>query len=326
MNDMLDRRQLLIHNRDTMKQAFPWANGMMHLCCANVYTMRGKTADANSVKKTKKMLEERVGAFNNFRSTARDVLIAMLDMAEDPASLLDKALQLYDLLKRKFYTSMYLPMAAVLLAEQADPTRYEEIVNRTREIYERMKREHPFLTSSEDCSMCALLAMSDKTDDELIERAERCYSDLKKNFPMCGNQIQSMAHVMAMSDGELEGKCERVLALIDALKMEGHKWSYSYELPVLGVLAEDPRSVQELAANIAENDRWLQTQKGFGFFSSVSRMQRLMYAALLTQEQGAAASTTAVNSALANIIAEQVAMTAATSATVAASVSHYHST
>lgn len=68
------------------------------------------------------------------------------------------------------------------------------------------------------------------------------------------------------------------------MKSMGHKWNGWYEMPILGVLAADPHPVQELAAAIADNDEWLKHQKGFGFFSSISRMQRLMYAALLTQE------------------------------------------
>lgn len=317
-NMTMDRRELLIRNRDTIKNVFKWDTGLMHLCCANIYTMRGQLVDESSLRQTKQLLTERVGAFNNFRSTARNVLIAMLDLSGDAPALLERALQLYDMLKREFFTSSYLPMVAMLLAEHASPARYDELVARTRTIYKRMQREHPMLTSSEDCALCALLAMSDQTDDELIDRMEQCYTMLKDRFTFYGNQLQSLSHVMALSSGDIGDKCDRMLALIDALKAAGHKWSKSYELPVLGILVEDPRPIEELASAIADHDAWLQTQKGFGFFSSVSRMQRLMYAALLTQEQGAAADTAAINSTISMIIAEQVSLIAVTSAVTAA--------
>lgn len=321
---MMDRRELLLRNRDTVKQVFPWDSGMMHLCCGNVYTMRGLAVDEASLAQAKKLLTDRVGVFSNFRSTARNVLIAMLDASGDGERLLDRSLELYDLLKREFFTSSYLPMVAMLLAEQADPARWDEIISRTRDLYDRMRREHPMLTSSEDCALCALLAMSEQSDDELIDRMEEAYHTLKKLFPMSGEGVQSLSHVLALTPGDIQAKCARIASLVDALKQAGHRWYGGYELPVLGVLVEDERSDAELVAEIIRNDDWLKAQKGFGFFSSVSRMQRLMYAALLTQHNNTAAQTAAVTGTIATIIAQEVAMIAVVSASVAASSSSSH--
>lgn len=313
----MNQRELLIRNRETMQNVFIWDTGMMHLCCAYVYTMRGRVADAASLKQTRKFMTDHVGAFSNFHSTARNVLISLLDLSDDPASLLDRAMQLYTPLKQKLSTSSYLPVAAMLLAEHADPSSYEDLVIRTGNIFERMNDRHPFLISSEHYALCALMALSGQAEDDLIERTEQCYSILKDHFVLCGNDVQSMSHVMALKPGDIEARCARVLALTDAMKTLGNKWSGSYELPVLSVLSEDPRPVEALAAAIDENDKWLAKQKGFGFFSLISRMQRLLYAALLTQEPG-------VKGSFAAIIDEQIAMLAALRATKAANSSHHH--
>lgn len=325
MTDMkMDRRELLLNNRDTVKRVFKWDSGMMHLCCANVYTMRGLAVDETSLERAKQLLTDRVGVFSNFRSTARNVLISMLDASGDGEQLMNKSLELYELLKHEFFTSSYLPMVAMLLAEQAAPARWDEIVTRTREIYERMRREHPLLTSSEDCALCALLALSEQNDDDLIARMETAYDALKGMFPMSGDGVQSLSHVLALTPGDMQAKCARVEALVSALKQAGHKWSGGYELPVLGILVQDERSNEELVAEIIRNDDWLKAQKGFGFFSSVTRMQRLMYAALLTQNDTAAAQTAAVNGVISTIIAQEVAMIAIMSASIAASSSSSH--
>lgn len=313
----LNRCELFIRNRNTLESAFFWDRGMMHLCCAYLYTMRGKTADKASIKQNKKLLDSRVGAFSNFQSTARSLMVTMLDLSNEPEKLLDNALQLYGLLKNEMFSSSYLPIAAMLLAEQAPRTRYEELASRTGRLMDRLSHNHPWLISTEHYAMCALLAMSGQPDDELIERIERSYNLLKGNFSFLGDEVQSIAHLMAAAPGNVDTKCARVLALAEKMKAAGHKWNGLYELPVLAVLAGDPNSVETVSAEVAANDDWLRKQKGLSDFSfSITRQQRLMYAALLTQPQTEERDLTA-------IITEQAAILGAMGAAKAAESNRY---
>lgn len=95
----------------------------------------------------------------------------MLAVSENPEKELENALKMHDLLKKYFWASTYLPLAALILTEMASEDEYDKIAVRTRIIYERMKAEHPFLTSGEDSAFCALMALSDKSDDMLIQEA-----------------------------------------------------------------------------------------------------------------------------------------------------------
>ena len=325
MNGTVQARcELFIRNRDAVREAFPWDSGMMHACCANLYTMRGVQADPEKIKECKKLMNERMGIFSNFRSTARNILICMMDLSGDAAGLLARADEVYEQLKQVFFTSSYLPVTAMILAEQIEPARDSELVGRTRVIYDQMRKNHPLLTSAEDSVLCALLAMSERPDDELMERMETAYGLLKGSF-FFGNSVQAVSHVMALLPGDVEAKCERMMTLFDSLKNAGSKWGTSYELPVLAILCEDPRSTDEMINEIQECEEWLKTQKGFGFFSSVSRTQRLMYAGLMTQDTAnGAADAAVVSGTMSIIIAEQVAISAAVAASVAASSSSSH--
>ena len=322
MNNTVQARcDLFLRNRDAVHDAFPWDSGMMHVCCGNLYTMRGAEANTESIKECKRLMNERMGIFSNFRSTARNILICMMDLSGDAEGLLTRANDVYERLKKVFFTSSYLPVTAMILAEQVEPSHYDELVARTREIYDQMKQQHPMLTSAEDSVLCALLAMSGLTDAELIDRMETSYDSLKKSF-FFGNSVQAVSHVMALTPGDIGEKCERMMQLFEALKNAGSKWGTSYELPVLAILCEDPRRNDELVNEILECETWLKAQKGFGFFSSVSRAQRLMYAGLLTQDTAnGAADAAVVNGTMSIIIAEQVAISAAVAASVAASSS-----
>ena len=53
------------------------------------------------------------------------------------------------------------------------------------------------MTSGEDSTFCALMALLDKTDEVLLGDAEECYKILKSNF-FSSNAVQSLSHVLAM--------------------------------------------------------------------------------------------------------------------------------
>lgn len=310
----------LIDNRDRVKSVFPWDSGLIHLCCAGIYSAKGLSVDESVLQDCKQLIKEKVSVFSNFRSTARSPIAAMIATSGNPETTLEKGLQVYELLKKEFWTSTYLPLAAMIIAQIAEPYRYEEIANRTRMIYNRMKSEHPFLTSSEDSAFCALAALSEKSDEELIADMEDCYRLLKENF-FSSNAVQSLSHVLALCDGTAEDKCNRTMDLFDRLKAAGHKYGTDYELPTLGVLAMSGADLQSVAADMMEIDDWLSEQKGFGFFGSITRKQRLMYAGILAQRDyinESTMQTAAVGSTIALIVAQEAAMCAAVAASAAA--------
>ena len=313
----------LIENRNRIKSVFSWDGGLLNLACASIFTAKGKTVDELLLADCKNMLKEKVGLFSSFRSTARSPIIAMLATSSNPKQTLENGLLVYQLLKKDFWTSAYLPLAAMIIAQMAQPSRYEGIASRTRIIYDLMKKEHPFLTSGEDSAFCALMALSEKTDDMMIEDAEQCYHSLKPNF-FSSNALQSLSHVLALCDGRADTKCGKTMELFEKLKVAGHKYGTNYELPTLGVLALSGGNLDEIVQEISEIDDWLSQQKGFGFFSSITRKQRLMYAGIVAQRDylnEEALQTAAVNGTISLIVAQEAAMCAAVAASSAAAAS-----
>ena len=131
-----------------------------------------------------------------------------------------------------------------------------------------------------------------------------------------------------MCDGEPENKCQKTMELFQKLKEAGHKYGTSYELPTLGVLAMADGNQDEIAAEMAEIDQWLSEQKGFGFFSSISAKQRLMYAGMIAQQDyinDKMMQSAAVNGVISLIVAQQAAMCAAITASAAATANNNNS-
>ena len=192
-----------------------------------------------------------------------------------------------------------------------------------------MKKDHPFLTSSDDYTFCALLALSEKQDDALIADAEACFAQLKGKG-LSRNGIQSLSHVLSLYDGSALIKCQKTLDLYQKIKEQGIHFGTSYELPILGILALSGQNLTETAAAIAEIDGWLKHQKGFGLFGGITAKQRTMYAALLaqtdiqtayqddTKKQDLLSDTGTATATLATLIAQEAAMCAAMMASASA--------
>lgn len=312
-----------IENRDAIKREFSLENGMTYLACAAVYAAENKRVEETDLKKAKALLKKNVGLFSNFRGTAKMPIISMLAVSENPEQVLEDALMIYGMLKKKLHASEYMAYAAITVARLAKAEEYENIVLRTEKIYNGLKAEHPFLTSKEDDAMCVLMAMSDIADDALIAETEKCYRKLKGRIAPA-NPTLSLACVLALCDGPAESKCQRTIALYEALREAGCKYGKEYELPTLGVLAMAEENAEELVADVVEIDKWLAGQKGFGVLGSVNKKQRLMYAGLLAQKEALGVSamrTTAVNGTISMLIAQQMAMCAAIAAGSAAAAS-----
>ena len=323
----LARCKNLIKNKETMKSAFAWEDGLTHLACAGIFINKEQTANEEMLLQCKDILKRNTGIFSNFKSTAKPMIVAMLAANENPQLLMERGLKVYDLLKEEFMSSVYLPIAAMIIAQYADEARYAELAQRTRRIYKQMRADHPFLTSGEDSTFCALMALLDKPDEMLLGDAEECYKILKNNF-FSSNAVQSLSHVLAMCDGEPENKCQKTMELFQKLKEAGHKYGTSYELPTLGVLAMADGNQDEIAAEMAEIDQWLSEQKGFGFFSSISAKQRLMYAGMIAQQDyinDKMMQSAAVNGVISLIVAQQAAMCAAITASAAATANNNNS-
>lgn len=320
------RCELFIENKERIKSVFKWDGGLIHLACAGIYAEKDERVDESTLQFCKDLLSQKVGVFSNFRNTARSPIASMLAVSARPEQTLSHGLEVYELLKRDFWGSVYLPLAAMVIAQMVGQDEYGRVAARTRLLYERMKSAHPFLTSGEDSALCALMALSDQSDDHLIHDAEVCYHTLKPYF-FSGNAVQSLSHVLALCEGQAEEKCERTKTLFDKLKAAGYKYGTEYELPTLGVLAMTDEAPDEIIAKLIEIEGWLSAQKGFGFFSGVTGKQRLMYAGILAQTdfiQHDTMQTAALNSTVSLLVAQQAAMCATIAGSAAAANAANH--
>ena len=310
-----------IESRDTIKETFFWGSSYIYPVAAAVFVDKRVTADRERLEMCGDILKENTGLFSNFRNYVKLPMISMMAVSSDPEDKLKKALAVYELLKRHFFSSTYLPLASMTISDYIEPDHYEAVARRTRRIYDLMKQEHPFLTSGEDSVFAALLALSNASDEQIVLNTEQCFDILKPQF-FSSNAVQSLSHVLALCEGDAEMKCGRAMDLFYKLKDQGYKYGTGYELATLGVLAMLPADLDTIANDIVEVAEFLADQRGYGILGMTKR-QRLMHAGLIVTsdylDQNTSMQAAAVSSTISLIIAQQTAMCAAIAASTAAS-------
>lgn len=324
MRESLSRQcEMFIHNRDEIKSYFRWESAELVAVCASEICSNNIQVETETLLECKNILDKGTGVFSNFRGASKLPVISMLATDDEPSKKLETILEIHNLLKLKFSDSQYLTLLAAKLFNMISEDDVEECANRGKEIYNLMKKEHPFLTSREDNVFAVLLSFSDKENDALVADMEECYRTMKK-FSPDSNAMQSLSHVLALANGTPEEKCSRVIEMFNALDEQGKKYSKSYEMAVLGVLSILPLDMAQVIDDVVEVDDFLSTQKGYGGIG-IAKKTRLMHAAMLVANdyaENSVVNTAAISGTMAMIAAGQAAMCAIIASTVAVSSTH----
>lgn len=317
--DLQKKCDLMVDNQEIVKQVFRWEGQPIHILCGSIYTTRGLTADQEKLAYCKEYLKKNTGVFSSFRGAAEAAIITLLAVSEDPKERMSQMLTVFDLLKVYIGKSEYLAIAATIIAEMVQPQEYAKVCERVGVLYKLMKEQHSFLTSKGDSATVALLALSDLSNEQIETNLETCYELLKPEF-FSKDAVWSLSQVLTLGGDSPEKAVQSTMGIFNSLKEMGYKYGTSEELPAIGVLSMLGRDEQSLAGEISEADEYLKKQKGFGNMR-LGRKQRLMYAGMLVADEYLAAEkalgATAMTSAVALVIAQQLAMVAAISAVAA---------
>ena len=309
-----------IQNRDILRENFAWDSSLIFPACAMIFVDKKSTANGDNLKLSKQILKENTCAFSNFRTNTRLPVISMMSLSHDPVGRIQNTLSLYDILKKYFWSSEYLALGAMVLADIIEPHQYDFIAMKASGIYKSIKKTHPFLTSSEDAVFCLLLAASDKSENEILKQTEKCYELLKPHF-FSGNAVQALSHALTLQDGSSKDKCDKVMDLFNDLKQNGYKYGTYFELSSLGLLATLDVNRKELIENFGAVNDYLKNQKGYGFFGAPEK-QRYMHIAMILlkyyRSDSEASKATFMGTAMSIIITQQIALVTMIAATSAA--------
>ena len=115
-----------IENKETIRDTFPWDSVYLYPVCGAVFTDKRRRADGEQLKYCRDLLRDETGVFSSFRGLVRIAVISLLCAGGEIESRLKRTIQVYDALRKHFFSSQYLPVAAVMIADLVRPEKYDE--------------------------------------------------------------------------------------------------------------------------------------------------------------------------------------------------------
>ena len=310
---------LLASNRKALNGAFVMEMGMSMVVGSLILAGAGKEADIVKMKEARKILKKKAPVFSAFRDSIELVVVSRMTLADDPERYFVDLVEVYNMLKKgRIMEDSYYILSAMIICDRNRKDQAEDICARTDEIMRRMSKEHPLLTSSEDLAMAVLLAMTDRDVDRIIADMEECFTYIKKELKIKAeaNSLQSLTQLLALSEGNMKAKCDKVADLFRSFRDHGMKYGTYLEFPALATIIDVDVPTDELVGEICEAAEYLKKNKGFSNWNMDSK-SRLMFATLVASDvyskdkdssEGVVNKAVVMNSTLAMAIAEEVAI------------------
>jgi hypothetical protein len=328
MKSTVQRRcESLVENRQLISTVSKLERGLIKIIAASSYTEKDKMADVELIKDCLKLLKKKQNVFSDLRGNNELIIATKMALSGNPEGYLDNVLEVYKKFQKgKFFGSVYRVLAATSICDAGKLSEADAIIEKTNELLKGMNKDHPFLTSDEDTSFAVLLAMGDKSTEDILSELEETFQYIKKHFSFHENAAYSLSQVLTTYGGSPSDKTAKALEIFDAFKEAGAKYGKEYELASLGVLVDIDMNAQDLVAEIIEVAEFFKDQKGFGALE-LDKHTRLMLGTMIVSgvysDENVTTAASVASGALAAIIAQQlcmyVAIMAATTTAVNAS-------
>ena len=321
-----ERCEFLSRNCTAISKKFVFENDLMSIVAGLLFTEAEKEVDVEQLKACRKILKNNTNVFSTFRKDVELVLLSKMALSEDPEKYIDDVRDVLKIINGgKHSESVQMILSSLLICDQGKKEQAEEIVGRYRELLGRMNKEHPFLTSTEDISFAMNLALTGRDIDAILADMEECSRYLRKEckVKIGANAAQGLSEMLAMTDGDVHEKCDRIVAIYKLFKEKKAGYGTGNAFSALGTLLDIDEENEVLVDEIIETEAILKKCKGFGE-KAMDKEMRLMFAtvfiAQLHTDGAVAAENNVISNTLETIRAKHIATTISIVAQVASSL------
>lgn len=277
-----EKTNLLIKNCNNLDNVHgTFGMNIFKKCNALNATLKNKTIDVKKTNMAIDLIKNKTSIFSNFRGNNLLTLAVNLSFQPNMESSLGEIMSIYNKLKNKFFSNQYLVLASQIIFDAKDRIDIDDAVNNTRIVYDFMKKNHRFLTGSEDVSCAAIIATTSQNYDITFDEIEKCYSSLNNNGFWSGNNLQTLSHVLSLINIPIKDKCQKVISLKKSLESFNVPLK-SYSLPLLGIAPFVTNDNEEFSKTVVTVSTNLKKEKGFGTFTMGALIRNMISASLVT--------------------------------------------
>lgn len=260
-----NKLDLFIKNHEKIKEVKgSWQMGMMQYSCILSSTIKNQNINPIRLEEGINIIKENTGMFSNFRGYSLFYVANLLSYKPEMRGSFKVILDTYEKLKKdKFFNDSYLPFLAIIIYENRDKMDIDTAIDRTKYVYDFMKKHHPFLTSSDDYCRSALIAINSKNLEDDLKYMEESYEALNSKGFYKSNDLQSLSHIMVFNENKNEESLDRVVKIKKLLESKGCKID-GYGYPLIGAISLLDCDENQLVEQIKNVSDKLKEVKGFG--------------------------------------------------------------
>jgi len=266
-----------INNIQVVKSCFPLVSTLSCVCGAAIITAEGCDADIIAFRELLKHTKRSKSASGHY-SLVIPQITSQIYTSSDHFVALKNLDSVYSRLQKYYPSSAWTAYGAMIISRMSVPHYSQYLCERTYAVYSRQKAIHPFITDRRDIPMCAVMALSDLSDEVMITAVER-YMALLSKLHLGSEAEQSLCHILSVSHTAPENVSEKVITLIEKLRQ--NKVNLGKCSSVIGPAVLSDIDTDLFVQNIIEADNMLSSGHFFGFFSSASGKHRQMFAVLI---------------------------------------------
>jgi len=247
------------------------------------YAISDKLYEKEKLMALKDYIKSNTRMFSIYRSNIVQTAM-MLELNSDyPTETFDKMLSNHDIFKKnKYGSNNYLVLANFALAIDSDIKDPEMIIKRGKEVYNLMRKYHPFLTSGDDYPLAIMIAKLNENITEKVEEIERYYRELNSRGLAKSNGLQFLSHILSLIPGEYDEKINKCIAIYESLKNKKIK-VYSDYYCVLGLLSFINYDVEKIVSEMVEIVAILRNSKHYKWVGK--QMMAVLAASLIVDNR-----------------------------------------
>lgn len=274
MNTTLQKKcDLLVENTDYIRKNFKLEYEVLRDVSALSLTLNGINAEQSEFKKAASVIKDRTGFFSDFTNFLRLPLAARMVTQKEPLKYLEEIIRVYKNIKGTVFYGSQRMITAMVLAEYEQGARLDNYIDRTNELYAKIKKAHTAQTSPQMLPLIAFLTISSNNPDSTVEILEKNYDNLCDYFGKKKSTYSLAAIVSLLNDG-FRNSCEQVTDIYKTLKIYNHSIGNSNEKPVIGAFGNYDADVKLIVGDIIDVDEYLSKKKGFSNFRIGAHMRR----------------------------------------------------
>ncbi|PRP50357.1 hypothetical protein C7B63_11810 [Bacillus halotolerans] len=312
-NDLKDKTNQYISIYDELKSKLRWkvAHNQILMLISSAYIVNKRDFDFQRFYDLSSYIKSNIGSFSTLNSHHRFTVASILDIhfQHEAKQAFLTFINVYSQMvklgyKRDIFTYL---SALIMLTGKTETINQREQMNMGLSVYQQMKKNHYFLTSTQNVPLAVLLAQNEN-GLRALNKAETCYQLLSANGFKKGQYLQHVSHILALQSEKdpetLVSQCKLIFQSIT----ESHKKPKDFHYPDLALLTflEEPDIKTVLGITHELNqEKAFKWEKDMNFKIAVSLylskymeknllMESGLYTAIETAIQAQQAAATAV--------------------------------